>query len=300
VRIRVLSRHRLSRPALLALLALAGAGCGGPTAHTTSTVQRPVTSTVSSEALHIGVVGGLSFSATGAVADPGSLDEVAADALVLVPAGAVSDASLRLVARAHPGSHFAVIGGSARGVRLRNVAGVLLRRNQATYLAGLVVGLVAKAGGTQHPKVALVGPAASTLLGAFRHGVHVAFAGAEATGAPSSEDPAACKEAALGAVDEGAVAIVSSRGPCALGALEAAAEQHIVGQSLADFEIRGAIASAIVRAALQGVYYGREDLNYGWGAGAVGIVRLDPLIPSGVAVQARAIAQRLAEGLPPS
>ena len=78
------------------------------------------------------------------------------------------------------------------------------------------------------------------------------------------------------------------------------AEQHIVGQSLADFEVRGAIASAIVRAALQGVYYGREDLNYGWRAGAVGIVRLDPLIPSGVAVQARAIAQRLAEGLAPN
>jgi hypothetical protein len=263
-------------------------------------VQRRVTSTVSSEALHIGVVGGLSFSATGAVADRGSLDQVAADALVLVPAGAVSDASLRLVARAHPGSHFAVIGGSARGVRVRNVAGVLLRRNQAAYLAGLVAGLVAKAGGTQHPKVTLVGPAASTLLGAFRQGVHIAFSGADATGAPSSEDPAACKEAALGAVDEGAVAIVSSRGPCALGALAAATEQHIVGQSLADFEIQGAIASAIVRAALQGVYYGREDLNYGWRAGAVGIVRLDPLIPSAVAVQARAIAQRLAEGLSPS
>lgn len=300
MRNRAIFRHGLRGPVLAALVVLTGAGCGGHTGRTTSTARRPVTSTVSSEALHIGVVGGLSFSASGAVADRGSLDQVAADALVLVPAGGVSDASLRLVARAHPGSHFAVIGGSARGVRLRNVAGVLLRRDQAAYLAGLVVGLVAKAGGTQHPKVTLVGPAAATLLGAFRHGVRVAFAGADATGASSSEDPAACKEAALAAVDEGAVAIVSSRGPCALGALSAATEQHIVGQSLADFEVRGAIASAIVRAALQGVYYGREDLNYGWRAGAVGIVRLDPLIPSGVAVQARAIAQRLAEGLSPS
>lgn len=299
-------RTRASFPSRLggaaaAIAVLATAGCGGHTTTTTTpTVSRPVTSTVSSEALHIGVVGGLSFSATGAAADRGPLEEVADDALVLVPAGAVSDATLRQVARAHPASHFAVIGGSARGVRLRNVAGVLLRRDQAAYLSGLVLGLVAKAGGTQHPRVALVGPAATTLLGAFRHGVRVAFTGAQAMGAPSSEDPAACKEAALAAVDEGAVAIVSSRGPCALGALAAAREQHIVGQSLADFEVRGAIASAIVRAALQGVYYGREDLNYGWRAGAVGIVRLDPLIPSAVAVQARAIAQRLAEGLAPN
>lgn len=293
------SKYR-SGLALLLLAAVAGAGCGGHAAHPGTTVSRPATSTVSSEALHIGVVGGLSFSATGAVADRGTLDEVAGDTLVLVPAGGVSDASLRLVARAHPASHFAVIGSSAHNVRLRNVAGVLLRRDQAAYLAGLVLGLVAKAGGTQHPKVALVGPAADTLLGAFKHGVRVAFAGAKATGARSSENPAACKEAALAAVSEGAVAIVSSRGPCALGALSAAAEQHIVGQSLADFEVRGAIASAIVRAALQGVYYGREDLNYGVRAGAVGIVRLDPLIPTGVAVQARAVAQRLAEGLSPT
>ena len=130
--------------------------------------------------------------------------------------------------------------------------------------------------------------------------MRVAFTGARATGRTVVRGPAACKEAALAAVDEGAVAIVSSRGPCALGALAAATEQHIVGQSLADFEVRGAIASAIVRAALQGVYYGREDLNYGWRAGAVGIGRLDPLIPSGVAVQARAVAQRLAEGLAPT
>jgi basic membrane lipoprotein Med (substrate-binding protein (PBP1-ABC) superfamily) len=293
------SRHRAGL-ALLLLFAVAGAGCGGRAARPGTTVSQPATSTVSSEALHIGVVGGVSFSATGAVADRGTLDQVAGDTLVLVPAGGVSDAALRLVARAHPASHFAVIGGSARGVRLRNVAGVLLRRDQAAYLAGFVLGLVAKAGGTQHPKVALVGPAADTLLGAFRHGVRVAFEGAKATGARSSENPAACKEAALAAVDEGAVAIVSSRGPCALGALSAAAEQHIVGQSLADFEVRGAIASAIVRAALQGVYYGREDLNYGVRSGAVGIVRLDPLIPTGVAVQARAVAQRLAEGLSPT
>ena len=296
---RTASRHRLGL-VLLSLVALTAPGCGGHTARKGTTVPRQVTSTVSSEALHIGVVGGLSFSATGAVADRGTLEQVAGDTLVLVPAGGVPDASLRLVARAHPGSHFAVIGGSARGVRLRNVAGVLLRRDQAAYLAGLVLGLVAKAGGTQHPNVALVGPAAETLLGAFKHGVRVAFAGARATAAPSSEDPAACKEAALAAVGEGAVAIVSSRGPCALGALSAAAEQHVVGQSLADFEVRGAIASAIVRAALQGVYYGREDLNYGVRAGAVGIVRLDPLIPTSVAVQARAAAQRLAEGLAPT
>ena len=295
---RGVSKHR-SRLGLLLLLVATAAGCGGQAARKGSTLPRLVTSTVSSEALHIGVVGGLSFSATGAVADRGTLDRVADDSLVLVPAGAVSDEALRLVARAHPASHFAVIGGSAQGVRLRNVAGVLLRRDQAAYLAGLVLGLLAKAGGTQHPNVALVGPAAESLLGAFRHGVRVAFDGAKATGAPSSENPAACKEAALAAIDEGAIAVVSSRGPCALGALSAAAEQHVVGQSLADFEVRGAIASAVVRAALQGVYYGREDLNYGVRAGAVGVVRLDPLIPSGVAVQARAAAQRFADGLPP-
>jgi hypothetical protein len=93
---------------------------------------------------------------------------------------------------------------------------------------------------------------------------------------------------------------VASPGTCALGALAAAREQYIVGESLGDFEVPGAIASATVRAALQGSYYGKEDLSYGVRAGAVGIVRLDPLVPTAVAVQARAAAQRLAEGLSPT
>jgi hypothetical protein len=287
-------------PAVLILLVLAGCGSSEHAGRTATTVTRPLTSTASSDALHVGVVGPVSFSVTGAVPERGALETVADDTLVLVAAGAVPDASLLLVAKAHPETHFAVIGGSAQGVRLRNVVGVLLRREQAAYLAGLVAGLVANAGGTQHPKVALVGPDVPTLLGAFRRGVHVAFPGADPIGGPSPEDPASCKEAALGAINEGAVAVVSSPGECALGALAATREQHIVGQSLADFEVPGATASAIVRAALQGVYYGREDLSYGIRAGAVGIVRLDPLVPTGVAVQARAAAQRLADGLSPT
>ena len=293
---------RLQLALLLLSVGLGAAGCGHK-AHSgapVTTVAANLTSTVSPEALHVGVVGGVSFGVSGAVADRGALADVADDVLVLVAAGAVPDASLRLAARAHPATHFAIIGGTAHGVRLRNVAGVLLRRDQAAYLAGLVAGLVGKAGGTQQPKMALVGPDATHLLGAFTRGAHLGFPSANVSAAPSSGDPASCKEAALAAIGEGAVAVVASPGNCALGALAATGEQHIVGQSLADFEVRGAIAAAVVRAALQGVFYGREDLSYGIRAGAVGIERLDPLVPTGVAVQARAIAQRLAEGLPPS
>jgi hypothetical protein len=59
-------------------------------------------------------------------------------------------------------------------------------------------------------------------------------------------------------------------------------------------------ATQVARDAVGGVYHGGEDLVFGAASGAVGIRRLDPRISPTTAVRARAAAQELASGRPPS
>ena len=281
--------------ALVAAAAIVG-GCGSaarPARQVVSTAPaapaRPV--------FTVGVVGAVPFEVAGVAVVHGSLTRVVGNPLVLVEAGRVSPAELALVARANPATDFAVIGGTAGRRPLRNVAGVLVRAGDAAYLSGTVAALVAHATGTQRPTVTLVGPAGTGVVTAFRRGVSDAAPGVSATATAAGPDATLCKEAALAAIDAGAVAVVGTDDACAAGVLAAAAERNVVGESLvADFELPSVAVAAVVQAAAAGHPYRHEDVRFGYRAGAVGIVHLDPLVPTAVAIQARAAAQRLAEG----
>jgi hypothetical protein len=251
---------------------------------------------VAASSFRVGVVGPVEFTATGAVAVRGPLARVVDNPLVLVAAGHVSAAALDRTARANPSTHFALIGGSVGRNRPPNVAGVEIRAADAASLSGVVAGLVARATGTQHAVVALVGPTEAGLLGAFRRSVSQTADNVSVIGTATGPGAAACKEAALAAIAAGAAAVVATDDTCAEGTSAAASERNVVGEALGDFELPSIAASAVVQAAMSGRYYHREDVVFGFRSGAIGIVRLDPLVPTGVAVQARAAAQRLGEG----
>jgi basic membrane lipoprotein Med (substrate-binding protein (PBP1-ABC) superfamily) len=249
---------------------------------------------------HVLVVGPLRLQVAGATIEHGSLAAVSDQKLVVVSASAPAAASLEEAAVAHPETQFALDGGSARALRLPNVAGVVIRHAQAARLGGAVAGLAAAEESGRDARVAWVGPKELPLSAAFVRGVHEAAPGATILRAWSAERPAACKEAALAAIARGATVVMARGGECAAAAVAGARQQNRPGLRLADFELPRVAAAQVVRDALAGVYHGGEDVVFGASSGAVAIRTLDPRIPAAVAARARAAAGQLASGLRPS
>jgi hypothetical protein len=299
------------RAGLVARLVLCGAtllcvgGCGRA-AHKTARQTPTVRATASAEAapapdgLRIGVVGPLSIDITGAVSEHGTLEQEAGRALVAVSAQAAGVATVAAAAEEHPASHFALVGGSTRGYRHPNLVGLVLDEQQAAMLGGVVAGLVAGDQGGEEPRVGWVGPQERRLAAAFARGAQGIRPGLTVLRVWSTDLPAACKEAALAAIDRGAVAVIAHGGACADAAIAGAHEQNRVGLRIADFEYPAVAAGVVAADAVAGSYRGGEDVVFGASSGAIGIRRLDPRVSPDIAARARAAAQQLASGLRPS
>lgn len=288
--------------AALIVLALAVAGCGGPRRVPTVSTAKVGAVPAPPLALRVGVVGPLETQPVpGAKFVHGaSLATMPAYPLVIVPASATPLASVLAVAQRYPTSHYAYLGGSTAGAHRANVVGLVLRDDQAATLGGFVAGLVAQEQGGGSPRVAWVGPEERKLADAFVRGVHDALANVTVLRAWSESSPASCKEAALGAIGRGAVAVMAHGGLCADAAVEGAHQQNKVGLRIADFELLDAPVGAVVRDAVNGIYHGGEDLVFGARTGAIGVVRLDGGVSEAAGIRARAAAQQLANGLRPS
>jgi basic membrane lipoprotein Med (substrate-binding protein (PBP1-ABC) superfamily) len=285
------------RAIVLAALALLLVGCG--TAHTVT--QKVVTRTTyrvatSAPSLDVGVVGNLTVNVPGAKAHHGTLAKLSGDPLVLVAADTSAAARLASVAAANPHTHYALVGGSAANLKLRNVVGLVIRGEAAAQLAGAVAGLVAQGEGVSAPRVGLVGPANTPVSFSFGLGVHAVTPHALVLHAWTSDAPAACKEAALTMLARGAVAVAAAGGRCADAAVSGAHEQNAVAIRISDFELLSVPAAEIVRDAVGGVFHGGEDLVFGPSSGAIGIGRLDPRISQANVLRARTLAGRLASG----
>jgi basic membrane lipoprotein Med (substrate-binding protein (PBP1-ABC) superfamily) len=277
------------------VLALLATGCGGARhAATVGTTVTARTVATAQSRLEVGVVGALSVDVPGTAVRRGSLAAVADAPFVLVAAGAAPLAAVSAAARAHPASHFALVGASTGGGRARNLVGLVANEEQAALLAGLVAGYEAAGQGGESERVAWVGPEADRLVQAFARGVHKALPHAVVLNQPSRSVPAECKEAALAAIGRGAAVIVAHGGLCADAALAGAHNQDLPGLSLGEFEFPNVVANAAVREAVAGIFRGNEDLVFGMASGAVGVGTLDPRISSGVLLLARAAAQGLA------
>jgi basic membrane lipoprotein Med (substrate-binding protein (PBP1-ABC) superfamily) len=286
----------MRRLAIITLSAALAAGCGSPrhAAVTTTAKPKPLAG------LRIGVVGPLAVAVPGAVAEHGTLARVSGDALVLVDAAAADVARVAAAADRHPATHFALVGGSTKGFHRPNLVGLVLREEQAAQLAGVVAGFVADEQGGADARVAWVGPQERMLAAAYAGGVHRSLPAAGILSAWSERLPSRCKEAALGVIARGAVVVTAHRGLCADAVAVAAHQQNHVALSVADFELPGVPATIVARDAVAGVYHGGEDLVFGATSGAIGVRRLDPRISMATALRARAAAQELASGLPPS
>jgi basic membrane lipoprotein Med (substrate-binding protein (PBP1-ABC) superfamily) len=284
--------------AVLLVLACALGGCGDGKRAATTTVAK--TTTRAAEGLHIGVVGPLSVQVPGAVIEHGTLAQVAGDPLVIVAVGGRAAQRVRAVATADQVGHYAVVGASEKSPPLPNLAGLVFREDEAARLGGVVAGLVVAEESSAVPRVAWVGPQERPLAAAFVRGVHDIVPGAIVLRAWSANRPAACKEAALGALARGATIVMAHGGLCASAAIAGSRQQNHPGLRLSDFLLPDVPATQVARDAVDGVYHGGEDLVFGAASGAVGIRRLDPRISPTTAVRARAAAQELASGRPPS
>jgi hypothetical protein len=275
------------------LAGLLAAGCGGR-----QEAAKPPVATSSKPAvrvgLRVGVVGPLRVSVPGTIVTRRSLRAARDDSLVLVSAGSPAVDSVPGEAAAHPSTHYVIVGASAAAQRLENLAGAVLRDDQAARLGGIAAGLAAQEASSRSARVAWVGPDEPPIVAAYIAGVHQAAPGTTILRAWSALRPAACKESALGAIQRGATVIMAPRGLCAAAAIDGAHERNLPGLSLADFQFPDVAASSIARDGVRGVFHGREDLIFGAASGAIGVRRLDPLISTTVANRTRAIAQQLA------
>jgi hypothetical protein len=285
---------------LLALLASLAAGCGAGSRGAASTTAPATTSVKVAQGLHVGVVGRLDVRVPGAVVERGSLDELGDDRLVLVSAESGAAVGLADAAAAHPQTHYALVGASVDGTGLPNLAGIVLRGDQAARLGGVVAGLIVADEGAREPRVAWVGPEERRLANGFVRGVHEIAPAAVVLRQWSADRPAACKESALEAISRGATVVMAHRGLCAEAAIAGAHQQNAPGLRLSDFEIPEVAAAQVVRDAVNGIYHGGEDLLFGAASGAIAIRALDPRIPTTIAVQAHTAAQQLSSGRRPT
>jgi len=288
--------------ALAVLCAGTAAGCGNAQ-HTTTVTAKRAHVPAPPLGLRVGVVGplevrpvpGASIGAAGGV-----LATMPAYPLVVVSAQAAGLAAVEATARRYPASHYAYVGGSTKGHHRPNLVGLVLNDAQAAQLGGVVAGLVAAEQGGLDARVAWVGPRAGELTAAFTRGAQDVQPGTIVLRASSSDLPAACKEAALGAIARGAVVVMAHDGLCADAAIAGAHQQNRVGLQISDFELPGVPIGVVIGDAVAGVYRGGEDIVFGASSGAIGIRRLDPRISTDIAVRARAAAQQLSSGLRPS
>ena len=273
-------------------LVLAASGCGGAKREGSRTA--PTTTTAAATGLRLGVVGPLSIDVPGILPRHETLTRLADDSLVLVDAHAASAAAVAAVARAHLATHFALVGASVAGLHAPNLAGLVLKEDDAAYLAGVTAGLVAGEGGAA-ARVAWVGPEERMLAAAFGRGVHAAAPGVAVLHQWSRSVPALCKEAALTGVGRSAVVVMAHGGLCAAAAASAAHEQNVPALELGNFLFPEVAADLVAREAARGVFHG-GDVVFGPETGAIGVRRLDPRITATAVAGARAAAQDLASG----
>ena len=196
---------------------------------------------------------------------------------------------------APPAVRVAVIGRTA--VAVPGVATAPIDEADLVVVARRVAGLVTADDGGVDAAVAWVGGHRYEVTDAFARGVHSVRANVRVLDAWSQPAAAACKEAALGAIALGARVVFAGTGACAEGALAGAADQNAVDLRLASFERPEAAVAQTARDALNGVYDGGEDVVFGAASGAVAVGRLDPRVSPDAVVEAREVAQELADGL---
>jgi basic membrane protein A len=143
--------------------------------------------------------------------------------------------AMNAVSQKFPNSKFAIVDVANSDMKNhpKNVVGLLFREQEVGYLAGYLAGLETKrlgkhvigsVGGQKQPPV-------DRYIAGYQAGAKAAFPGITTLNGYSQDfvDQTKCKQLALNQINQGAAVVFQVAGGCGLGVLDAAKEKHVWG-----------------------------------------------------------------------
>jgi basic membrane protein A and related proteins len=154
---------------------------------------------------------------------------------LVIPVGFLMADATDTVAKAFPGTKFAMVDSDATAEKgdPKNIEGLLFQEQQAGYLAGYLAGLYAKEHG--YKTISSVGgqkiPPVDHYIAGYQAGAKAADSGIQTLNAYSQDftDQTKCKEIALNQIAQGSKVVFQVAGGCGLGALSAAQQKGVQG-----------------------------------------------------------------------
>ena len=249
--------------ALLAVVAVLAAGCGGSDETSGSTTTTP-TETTPAKQLKVGLVAdagelndngfnelaynGLKraereLGIKGRVVEANSAADYVPNMTTLarqgydliIGVGFAQGDAIAAAAKRFPQTNFAIVDVDQSTLKGKpaNVQGLLFREQQVGYLVGYLAALEAKRAGAE--SISAVGgfkePPVDRYIAGYRAGAKAAVPGTRVTWSYSQdwEDQAKCKELALNQIAAGSKVVFQVAGGCGLGALSAAQDEKVWG-----------------------------------------------------------------------
>jgi basic membrane protein A len=277
--------QKLALVALVAVLVLAVAGCGGSSKSSSGDTTTSGTTTSAGSDFKVGLItdiGGLNdrgfnhlayvglqnaerdLGVQGRVVQSKSPSEYVPNLSALarqgynlvIGVGFTEIEAMKAVAKSFPKTHFAIVDVSnADEGNAKNVEGLLFKEQEVGYLAGYAAALAAKAKGAD--AVSSVGgqkqPPVDRYIAGYQAGAKAAVPGIKTLNNYSQDfaNQAKCKEIALNQIAAGSAVVFQVAGGCGLGALDAAKAKGVWGIGVdADQSFLG---TYILTSALKGV-----------------------------------------------
>jgi basic membrane protein A len=256
--------NRLLAGAVLAVVVLALAGCGGSDETSGGTTDTGTTTTTPASSLKVALVAdagqlndngfnelaykglkraervlgvqGRVVEATSAADYIPNMSTLARKGFDLViGVGFAQGDAIAATAKRFPETHFAIVDVDQSSLKGKpaNVEGLLFREEQVGYLVGYLGALEAKRAGSE--SISAVGgfkePPVDRFIAGYRAGAEAAVPGTKVRWDYSQdwEDQAKCKELALNQIAAGSKVVFQVAGGCGLGAISAAKDRNVWG-----------------------------------------------------------------------
>ena len=256
--------NRLLAGAVLAVVVLALAGCGGSDETSGGTTDTGTTTTTPASSLKVALVAdagqlndngfnelaykGLKraervLGVQGRVVEASSAADYIPNMSTLarkgfdlvIGVGFAQGDAIAATAKRFPETHFAIVDVDQSSLKGKpaNVEGLLFREEQVGYLVGYLGALEAKRAGSE--SISAVGgfkePPVDRFIAGYRAGAEAAVPGTKVRWDYSQdwEDQAKCKELALNQIAAGSKVVFQVAGGCGLGAISAAKDRNVWG-----------------------------------------------------------------------
>jgi basic membrane protein A and related proteins len=246
---------------------------------------------------------------------------------VIIGAGFLLADAENTVAKRFPKIHFAItdydVKGppfTVKGKTTPNVTGLTYATQENSYLIGCLAALMTKKDGAKHIISVTAGvkiPPVDSFAAGYRAGAKKCVPDTKVLIGYSQDFIAQdkCKAIALNQIAAGSHVVFNVAGPCGLGALEAAKEQHVWGVGVdVDQSYLGPhiLTSAVkrvdrgvyltVKAASDGTLAGGVDLTFNLKNGGVALGKVSPKVPASFLAKLNALKAQIISGkiVPPA